>query len=272
MIFNCLRRCQLPKQGMEAPRLFVPCAIATGELLALSEEQIHKLLHVLRLRAGAGLRVFNGQDGEFSAALEAKGKSFAARAMAQIRAQSASRDLRLLFAPLKRQANDWLVEKATELGVAVLQPVMTQRCVAERIRLDRIALIAQSSAEQSERVHVPEVHEAISLQHALQAWPARAKLVFADEAGDDPHAAWGGQQGRAPPLLAALAGLGDSPSLGLLVGPEGGFAPEERAALRALPFVVPVSLGPRILRAETAALVGLSLIQAQWGDWAAPLC
>lgn len=256
---------------MPAPRLYLPFALQEGGWQALRDEQAHKLVHVLRRRPAQDVRVFNGRDGEFLAVLEAAGKSLGVRVGARIRAQSAPPDLRLLFAPLKRQANEWLVEKATELGVAALHPIITQRCVAERVRADRLALIAQSSAEQSERLHMPAVHEAVGLQHALQAWPGEARLVFADEAGDDPQAAWGGAEGRAPALLSALPGLRGISILGLLIGPEGGFTPAERAHLRALPFVVPVSLGPRILRAETAALVGLCLLQAHWGDWDRPL-
>lgn len=245
---------------MDAPRLFVPAAIASGELLTFSDEQIHKLTHVLRLRAGAGLRLFNGRDGEFAAALEGHGKTMAARILAQTRAQTALADVRLLFAPLKRQATDWLVEKATELGAAVLQPVLTRRCVAERVRPERLRLIAQSSAEQCARLELPAVNEALSLEQALKRWPEGASLLFADETGDG------------VPLLGAAPRLAGASTLGLLIGPEGGFAPEERAMLRALPYVTAISLGPRILRAETAAISGLSLLQAKWGEWASPLC
>lgn len=245
---------------MDAPRLFVPAAMAEGDLLLLGAEQAHKVLHVLRMRAGDRLRLFNGRDGEFAAAFEMQGKAAAARIFASLRAQTALPDLRLLFAPLKRQANDWMVEKATELGVAALQPVLTRRCVAERVREERLRLIAQSSAEQCERLDLPMVQEAQSLEGALAHWPAGAPLLFADEAGD------------APPVLQALAGCAPGPVLGLLIGPEGGFAPEERDRLRALPWVIAISLGPRILRAETAAIAGLALIQAGWGDWQRPLC
>ncbi len=255
---------------MQAPRLFVPGPLEAGVTVALSADQAHKLLHVLRCKAGQRVLVFNGCDGEFAACLEMTNKACAALLGARTRAQTSVPDLRLMFAPLKRQANDWLVEKATELGVAALQPVLTQRCVAERIRPDRLRLIAQASAEQCERLEIPAVQEALTLSQALHAWPRGVRLLFADEAGDCPHADWGGAAGRAPPLVGALQSLGPQPAWGLLIGPEGGFTPQERAELRALPFVVPISLGPRILRAETAAIAGLSLMQALCGDWGSP--
>lgn len=253
---------------MEAPRVFVPLKIASGDVLALNDEQAHKLAHVLRLRAGAALRVFNGQDGEFAACLEMHGKRPAARILGQTRAQTSLADVRLLMAPLKRSAMEWAVEKATELGAAVLQPVLTARSVIDHVRIDRLRAIVQASAEQCERLELTQIDETASLPQALRAWPHGASLLFADETAA--LSISGGH--RAVPLAGALSEIASQSTLGLLIGPEGGFTPQERASLLACPFVKAVSLGPRILRAETAAIAALSLIQAHWGDWRAPLC
>jgi 16S rRNA (uracil1498-N3)-methyltransferase len=172
----------------------------------------------------------------------------------------------LLFAPVKRHATDLIVEKATELGVAALRPVLTRRTIAETVRVDRLQTIAREAAEQTERVELPRIEPPAQLARALDGWDGRP-LLYADEAGDDPSAPWGGQTGRGAPLAETLAGLRNAPRLALLTGPEGGFDPEERRMLRSLPFVRPVSLGPRILRAETAAMAALTLVQALWGDW-----
>src|SRR5262249_4928209 len=152
---------------------------------------------------------------------------------------------------LKRQATDWLVEKATELGVGVLAPVMAKRTMAETVRLDRLTAIAREAAEQTERLDVPQIREAVSLARAIGEWQPGRALIYADEAGDDGAKPWGGEKGRGAPLPVALAALSKGAPLALLIGPEGGFDPEERAMLRTLSFVTPVSLGPRILRAET---------------------
>lgn len=252
----------------QTPRLYVPDAIAEGDVLALSQEQIHKLLHVLRLRAGASLQVFNGRDGEFRAELAPAGKNLAARVLERTRAQTSLADVRLLVAPLKRPAMEWLVEKATELGAAVLQPVSTERSVADHLRIDRLRAIVQSSAEQCERLQLTQIGEVASLPQALHAWPSGASLLFADETAA--LSISGGHP--AVPLAIALSEIAPQSTLGLLIGPEGGFTPQERASLLALPFVKAVSLGPRILRAETAAIAALSITQANWGDWRAPLC
>ena len=162
---------------------------------------------------------------------------------------------------MKRQGTDLLVEKATELGARVLQPVITRRTNAETVRGDRLRAISTEAAEQTERLDVPEVREPLPLTKLLDGWDAGRRIVFADEAGD------------APPLLEVLSATvkrgvtGEDKALALLTGPEGGFDPEERRLLRGLAFVTPVSLGPRILRAETAAVAALAVIQAAWGDW-----
>lgn len=257
---------------MPSPRLFVTRDLAVGGQCVLSPEQTRYLSRVLRLDLGAKVRLFNGRDGEFEAALAPASRDcYSARLERQARAFEAPPDLRLLFAPVKRQATDWLVEKATELGVVRLQPVITKRTVAERVRIERLNLIAQEACEQCERLETPAISEAMALGKALDDWDTRVPLLFADEAGDDLQAPWGGSKGRSNSIGDALLTLQRGGALAVLVGPEGGFDPEERRWLRSHPFVCAVSLGPRILRAETAAVAALSVIQSAWGDWRSPL-
>ena len=159
-----------------------------------------------------------------------------------------------------------LVEKAVELGVAEILQVLTERTNSENVRVDRLARLAVEAAEQTERLDVPPVREAAKLDALLGKWDPSRLLLFADESGDEGGRPWGGEAGRAGPIADVLVGLGDSPAA-ILIGPEGGFSPRERKRLRDLPFVRPVGLGPRILRAETAAVAALALWQAIRGDW-----
>jgi len=256
---------------MTFPRLYTPQPLAGTATIELGAAQAERLLRVLRLQAGARVRVFNGSDGEFEGVLSPASRRAHLEALRQVRAQTTPPPVGLLFAPLKRTATDWLVEKAVELGAAWLQPVMTRRTVAERVRLDRLALIAQSAAEQCERMELPRLAAPCALEKAVAAVQAQGGLVvFADEAGGDPREPWGGPHGKAAPIAQALAGARGA-SLSLLIGPEGGFDPAERAWLRAQPHVRSVSLGPRALRAEPAALAGLAIIQSLAGDWAESL-
>ncbi len=238
-----------------------------GAAIALDESAMRHVGTVLRRDVGDGLRVFNADDGEWAAEIIAKDKrGMRVRVGALLRAARATPDLDLLFAPVKRHATDLIVEKATELGVRRLRPVITQRTIAENVRLDRLQAIAREAAEQTERFDAPEILPPLSLARALDGWDAARPLIYADEQGDDEGAAWGGEAGRAPSFLDAIQNL-KADKLALLIGPEGGFTIEERRLLRGLPFVIPVSLGPRILRAETAVIAALSVIQAAWGDW-----
>lgn len=243
---------------MADPRLLIEQSLTPGAEIALEEGQARHVGTVLRLDVGGALRAFNAADGEWRARVAEKTKR-GMRIVIEtlLREPRAAPDLDLLFAPVKRHATDLIIEKATELGVRRVHPVITQRTIAETVRLDRLNAIAREAAEQTERFDAPEIFEAVSLARVLDGWDASRRLIFADEEGD------------APPLLAALKTLPEPPHLGLalLIGPEGGFTPEERRMLRVLPFVSPVSLGPRILRAETAAIAALTLIQAAWGDW-----
>jgi 16S rRNA (uracil1498-N3)-methyltransferase len=199
--------------------------------------------------------LFNGAEGEWACTVAETGKRGAMlRVLERTREQVLPPDLTLLFAPVKRHGTDLIVEKATELGVRALQPVLTRRTQSEIVRTDRLRAIATEAAEQTERLDVPDVRDAAPLTTLLASWDSARPLLFADEAGE------------AASVPVALSGV-SAPRLALLTGPEGGFDPEERRLLRSLPYVTPVSLGPRILRAETAAIAALALIQAHWGDW-----
>ena len=252
---------------MAEPRLLIDHNLKAGAVLALDEAQARHVGTVLRLDVGNALRVFNASDGEWRARVQEKSKrGMVVVVDALIRPARAAPDLDLLFAPVKRHATDLIIEKATELGVRRIFPVTTQRTIAETVRVDRLTGIAREAAQQTERFDVPEIADAQSLPRALDGWDASRRLIYADEAGDDASAPWGGETGRALPIGEALQSVPPGP-VSLLIGPEGGFTPEERRMLRGFPFVVPVSLGPRILRAETAVIAALSVIQATWGDW-----
>jgi 16S rRNA (uracil1498-N3)-methyltransferase len=240
-----------------ATRLYVPADLAEGARIALGREEAHRLKHVLRLAPGDWVALFNGRDGEFRATIAALGRDGGeAVAEDRLRPQQASADIWLVFALLKRARLEWLVEKATELGAAALVPVTTARTVAERINPARLDAIAREAAEQSERLDLPAIQAPQPLQALLAAWPPGRRLVLCDETG------------TAPVIAERAHALGPGP-LACLTGPEGGFAESELDALRKLPFVFPVGLGPRVLRSETAALAALSVLQALAGDWSA---
>lgn len=251
------------------PRLYVDMPLEEGAILPLGEEAANYLSRVLRLGIGGEARLFNGQDGEWLARIE----TVAARRVdvvlaRRLRAQAAAGGpkLTLLFAPVKKDQTDLIVEKATELGAGAIWPVLTERTQTRTVRLDRFRKIALEAAEQTERLDLPEVAEVQALPRALDALKPGTALIYCDEAGDAPDAAWGGASGRAGPMLDVLQGL-KGRDAAILVGPEGGFTPFERAALRGRQDTYPVSLGPRILRAETAAVAAMTLWQAVCGDW-----
>ena len=248
------------------PRLYVAPDLGEGLEISVNADQAHYLTRVLRLGPGAAVRIFNGRDGEFGASIAAATKSTALlKVGVQSRRQQTTPDLWLMFAPLKKARTDFVVEKATELGVAEVRPVLTERTDADTVRTDRLQRIAVESAEQTERLDVPAVREAIRLEQALKDWDVARLLIYADEAGDEGAKPWGGEAGRASPMVDALQGIQDKAAI--LIGPEGGFSAVERQRLRALPYVKPIGLGPRILRAETAAVAALVLYQALAGDW-----
>ena len=234
-------------------RLFVRQSLTAGASIELDAAQANYLGNVMRLPIGAELLVFDGQSGEWlSAIAEASKKRMTMTVERKTREPETIPDVWLAFAPVKRTQTDWLVEKATELGVARLLPVMTRRTIAERVKLERLEAISIEAAEQCGRTRLPEIEERVELKRMLEMRDSSRRLYFADEGG--------GQ----PPIEA----FSEGPAL-ILVGPEGGFTEEERALVRAAPNAVPISLGPRILRAETAALAALATFMAIAGDWRA---
>ena len=244
---------------MNVTRLFTTSDLAAGVEAPLDEAQAHYLRHVMRRGEGAPLSLFNGRDGEWKATLSLRGKKAAiALVEAQTKAQTVEPDLWLCFAPVKRARIDYIAEKATELGVSVLQPIVTQHTAVERVNVERLRANAVEAAEQTERLTVPEVRAPVDLGRLLDEWPAGRRLLMCDETG-------GG-----PPIGETLAALDDSARAApwaIVVGPEGGFASAELAALRRIKDVTAVGLGPRILRADTAALAALAVWQALAGDW-----
>jgi 16S rRNA (uracil1498-N3)-methyltransferase len=260
----------LPQYDFRSPRLHVSGAMKAGAEIAVEKSQAHYLRNVLRLKAGDGVLAFNGKDGEWQATL-ADGKRPVLTLQQQTRPQTEPQDLHYLFAPLKHERLDYIVQKAVEMGVSRLQPVLTRHTQVKRINLERMRANAIEAAEQCGILSVPEIGEPLTFARALASRNAERLLIFCDEAADvkDPVAVLAAaREGPSAmlPLTMASAG-GDAQPLALLIGPEGGFAEEERAALLKLTNVVRLSLGPRILRADTAAVAALALIQTALGDW-----
>ncbi len=240
-------------------RLHVDAPLAAGAALDASEAQAHYLLHVVRVAVGASVLLFNGRDGEWRATVNSPGKRRVQFVVTeQTRPQKPEPDLWVAFAPVKRM--DYIAEKTAELGVAALLPVFTQHTSVTRVNAVRLQANAVEAAEQCERLSVPVVHEPVSFDKLLAAWPASRMLYFLDETG--------GGKPIAAALMAARGAAGAAQPAGFLIGPEGGFAQSELDALRQLPFVTSLGLGPRILRAETAALAAVACWQALLGDWA----
>ncbi len=235
-------------------RLFVEQMLGPNQGVALGPDQAHYLFSVMRMAVGDGVALFNGRDGEWHALVEQTAKRGGAlRCTAQSQPQRPPPDLWLLFAPIKKARTDFIVEKAVELGAARIQPVQTRRTNSERIRQDRLQAHAIEAAEQCGATFVPEVAELISLDRLLAKWPEDRRILWADESLTS--------------AKTVLKAQGRGGKWAILIGPEGGFSPDEQTRLRAMPQVVPVSLGPRILRADTAAVAALSLWQATLGDW-----
>ncbi len=238
-----------------APRLYVDQPLGAGARIDLAREQAHYVTTVMRLKVDDALRLFNGRDGEWLARIAEASKRRCAAVCAEKLADAAPPpDIDYLFAPLKAARIDFIAQKATEMGARRLRPVITARTVVTRIRLERLRANAIEAAEQCNLVAVPDVLAEEPLARVLDTWDATRRLIFCDEAGD----------GRPP--LEVLKAIAPGP-LAVLLGPEGGFTPAERRHLLSLAFVVPVSLGPRIMRADTAAVAILALVQASLGDW-----
>ncbi len=236
-------------------RLYVDASLEADETVQCTPAQANYLLNVMRLHTGDEILVFNGRDGEWLAEIMVTRRSNCSLTVqSQARAQTAGPDIYYLFAPLKKARLDYMVQKATEMGAAALCPVLTRRTVAERVNLERMRANAIEAAEQCGVLRLPEVGEPQKLASVLQTWPADRALVFADEAA---------------PLASPLEALERVPRgpVALLIGPEGGFDDKEREMLRSHPFVYPVSLGPRVMRADTAAVAALALMNAVFGDW-----
>jgi 16S rRNA (uracil1498-N3)-methyltransferase len=233
------------------PRLFVRTALAEGAIVDLDAGQANYLGNVMRLGLGAELLVFDGQSGEWLARIASAGKrKMTLSAERRTREPENIPDVWLAFAPVKRAQTDWLVEKATELGAARLIPVLTQRTIADRVKIERLEAISIEAAEQCGRTVLPQIAEPKHLQQLVKENEPSRRLYFADEAGGEP----------------AASAFSTGPAL-ILIGPEGGFTDEERATVRAADNSVSISLGPRILRAETAALAALAAYMTVAGDW-----
>lgn len=236
-------------------RLFVPDDLDAAAVLSLDSDQSHYVMNVMRGQIGEALSLFNGRHGQWLGRIDAATKkAVTVTIVSQMRPQVTEGDLWLLAAPLKKDCTDLVAEKAAELGVAEIWPVTTERTNTGRINAERLQARLKEAAEQCERLSVPQLHPLMPLTTVLGQWPHSRLLIYLDETGG-------------PPLKPALETLPPAAPLALLVGPEGGFSPHERALLRSQPFVRAVSLGPRILRAETAAIAALAVIQAIRGDW-----
>ncbi len=236
-------------------RLHVPDDLSAGAPVSPSPEQSRYLIAVMRLTIGAEVLLFNGRHGEWRATVvDANKRGCRLTVGSLVRAQAHGPDLDLVVALIKRGPLETIIEKAVELGVRRMRLVTTRRTNADRANIDRLQAIATEAAEQTGRLDVPEIVAPEKLDRMLAGWDAARRLMFCDEMGD------------VPPALAALHAAPAGP-WAVLIGPEGGFAPEEGDMLRALPFVTPVSLGPRILRADTAAIAALTIWQSAMGDW-----
>lgn len=244
------------RENYTLTRLYVAEVFAKDAEMSLLDKDVHYLINVLRVKEHDYIRVFNGRDGEWLAQIFSLGRRHGdIRIVKQLREPQTCPDIWLCFAPVRKHRNNFIIEKATELGVAKLQPVITARTQFPRLKIDKVRAQIIEAAEQTERLDLPIAEVPISLTEMLSGWDNKNRtLIFADEGGD------------ATPALEALQTL--CAPAAILIGPEGGFDDKEREMLRSKSYVTPVSLGPRILRADTAALSLLTLWQAAQGDWA----
>ncbi len=246
----------MPTFDFRAPRLFVDAPLGSGHSVALERDQSNYLGNVLRLSAGATILVFNGRDGEWQASIEGRKRPDQLGILSQTRPQDRLSDLTYAFAPLKHARLDYMVQKAVEMGASILQPVLTRHTQVSRVNGERMRANVIEAAEQCGILSLAETADPVSLERFLAQRDPQRLLVFCDEAAD-----------VANPLQALQAGRAVSQGTDVLIGPEGGFADEERAILLRQPQILRLSLGPRILRADTAAVAALALVQAAIGDW-----
>ncbi|KRR02701.1 16S rRNA (uracil(1498)-N(3))-methyltransferase [Bradyrhizobium valentinum] len=246
----------MPELDFRAPRLFVDAPLREGEKIALERNQSNYLGNVLRLSAGESILVFNGRDGEWRAEIEGRKRPDGLTIVARTRPQDRLPDIAYIFAPLKHARLDYMVQKAVEMGASILQPVLTRHTQVSRVNSERMRANVIEAAEQCGILSLAEVAEPVVLDRFLEKRETRRLLVFCDEAGD-----------VAGPVQALQATQAAGPGIDVLIGPEGGFAGEERELLLRQPSILRLSLGPRILRADTAAVAALALVQAALGDW-----
>jgi 16S rRNA (uracil1498-N3)-methyltransferase len=249
----------MPQVDFRQPRLFVDAALAAGATVALERGQSNYLGNVLRLSAGSTILVFNGRDGEWQASILGRKRLDSLSIETQTRPQDRLPDLAYVFAPLKHARLDYMVQKAVEMGASMLQPVLTRFTQVSRVNSERMRANVIEAAEQCGILSVAAVNEPIALDHYLSRRQTERLLVFCDEAADS-----------ANPLEALQSGVTAAKGVDVLIGPEGGFAEEERALLLRQPLTLRLSLGPRILRADTAGVAALALVQAALGDWTTP--
>jgi 16S rRNA (uracil1498-N3)-methyltransferase len=247
----------MPEFDFRAPRLFVDAPLASGATVALARDQSNYLGNVLRLAAGDSILVFNGRDGEWQAAIAGKKRPDQLTILAQRRAQDRLPDLAYVFAPLKHSRLDYMVQKAVEMGASRLQPVLTRFTQVSRVNLERMRANVIEAAEQCGILSLAAVEEPMPLARFLEQRDATRLMIFCDEAAEvaDP--------------LKALGAISPDSGVDVLIGPEGGFAEDERSLLLRQARTLRISLGPRILRADTAGVAALALVQAALGDWAA---
>src|SRR6202166_2125533 len=249
----------MPQHDFRKPRLFVEAALAPGETVMLARDQSNYLGNVLRLSAGETILVFNGRDGEWQASISGRKRPDGLKIMARTRPQDRLPDLAYVFAPLKHARLDYMMQKAVEMGVSSLQPVLTRFTQVGRVNGERMRANVVEAAEQCGILSLATVEEPVPLDRYLSQREVKRLLVFCDEAADSTN-----------PLQALQSGLAASNGIDILIGPEGGFAEEERAILLRQPQTLRLSLGPRVLRADTAAVAALALVQAALGDWTGP--
>ena len=249
----------MPELDFRAPRLFVDAALSPGETIAIERNQSNYLGNVLRLSAGESILVFNGRDGEWQAQIAGRKRPDSLTIMARTRPQDRLPDIGYVFAPLKHARLDYMVQKAVEMGASRLQPVLTRFTQVSRVNSERMRANVIEAAEQCGILSLAEVADPVPLDRFVSQRQAKRLLVFCDEAAD-----------VTDPLQALQQGLAAPDGVDILIGPEGGFAEEERILLLRQPHILRLSLGPRILRADTAGVAALALVQAALGDWTKP--